>query len=131
MPKTWTLTASDDLHAASIEILPAVALLHHGLEVLHPHDAVLDGILHDRAGDPGREIAGTNGAVAEVGRHGEPAVHHRDRLGGGEASRGRLELGLPIGGHAVAQLAEDRDEAADLLDRRLLGGKREGTTRLG
>src|SRR5829696_1210952 len=64
MPKTWTLTASDDLHAASIEILPAVALLHHGLEVLHPHDAVLDGILHDRTGDPGGEIAGTDRTVA-------------------------------------------------------------------
>src|SRR5215207_8309290 len=106
MPKTWTLTTSDDLHAAAVEILPAVALLHHGLEVLHPDDAVLDGILHDRTGDPGGEIAGTDRTVAEVGCHGEPAVHDRDRLGGGETSRGGLELGLPVGSHTVAQLAE-------------------------
>src|SRR5687768_16501263 len=118
MPKTWTLTASDDLHAAAIEILPAVALLDHGLQVLHPDDAVLHGILHDRAGDPRREIARAHGAVPEVRGHGETAVHHRDRLGGGEAARRRLELGPSVGGHAVAQLAEDGDEPADLLHRR-------------
>src|SRR5829696_6896859 len=123
MPKTWTLTASDDLHAASVEILPAVALLHNGLEILHPDDAVLDGVLHDRAGDPGGEVAGSDSAIAEVGRHGEPAVHDRDGLGRGKAPRGGLELGLPVGGDTVAQLAEDRDEAADLLDRWLLGGE--------
>src|SRR6478672_4846431 len=104
MPKTWTLTRSDDLHAAAVEILPAFALLDHRLQILHPDEAVLHRILHDRAGDAGGEIAGVNGAVAEVRRHGEAAVHDGDRLGGREASGGRLELRLAVGGHSVAQL---------------------------
>src|SRR6476620_8067859 len=110
MPKTWTLTCSDDLHAAAVEILPAVALLDHGLQILHPDETVLHGIFDDRAGNAGGEIAGADGAVAEVRRHGEAAVHDRDRLGGREASGGRLELRLAVGGHTVAQLAEDRDQ---------------------
>ena len=53
-------------------------------------------------------------AVAEVGGQRQPVGHHRDRLGGRQRADGRLDGRAPVGGHPGAQLAEDRDDAADL-----------------
>src|SRR5262245_8787679 len=66
MPKTWTLIESQHVHACAVEILPAGAFLDDGLQVLEPHDAVLDGILDDGAREPRGEVACAKHAVAEV-----------------------------------------------------------------
>ena len=117
--------------AGAIEVFPAVALLDHRLQVFQPDHAVLHGVFDDRAGQAGGEIVGAQGAVAVVGGHGQAAVDHRDGLGGRERAAGRLELGLAVGGDAVAQFAEDGDDAADLLQRGLLGGQLQGAAQAG
>src|SRR5262249_45063903 len=123
MPKTWTLIAVSvhDLHAGAVEVLPAVALARDRLQIFEPDDLVLHWVLDDGPGEAGREIAGTEHAVAVVAGIGEAAIDDGDRLGRRQRARRRLELGLAVGGDAVAQLAEDRHHALDLLERRLLG----------
>src|SRR5918995_5961888 len=44
--------------AGAVERAPAVALAHHRLQVLLPDHLVLDRVLHDRAGQPAREVLG-------------------------------------------------------------------------
>src|SRR5581483_1980802 len=74
---------SDHLVAAAIQILPALALFDHRLQVFVPDHAVLDGIFDDGAGEGRGEIGGAQLAVAEIAGHGEAAVNDGDGLGGG------------------------------------------------
>ena len=44
--------------AGAIEVLPAVALLDHRLQIFEPDDAILHRVLDDGAGEAGREVVG-------------------------------------------------------------------------
>src|SRR5829696_237596 len=123
MPKTRTVIVSDDLAALAIEIFPAFALADHGLQVLQPRHAVLDGVLDDGAGDARGHVAGLHRAVAVESGARKPAGQDANGLRGGERARRRLELRPAVFRHAAAQFAEHGYDATDLLHRRLLGGQ--------
>src|SRR3954471_3336721 len=110
------MLTSRDLAARAVEILPAVALLHHRLEVFLPNHPGLDGALADRADEPRRDVVRAKRPVAEVPRERQPAVDDRDRLGRAQRPARRLQFALSVRRHALAKLAEDRDDAADLFD---------------
>src|ERR1700741_2005302 len=91
IPKIETVTGQPDVQAVElmssgglstglVEVLPAVALLHHGLEVLAPDDRVLDRVADDGAGQPGRDIASGQPSGPEMRRQRQPLVDDRDRL---------------------------------------------------
>src|SRR6185503_17123129 len=86
-----------------VQVAPAVALLHHGLEVLAPDGGVLHWIADDRSGQPGRHVLRLELAVTEMGREREALVDDRDRLGGRQRRRGDLELVLAVLGLARAE----------------------------
>ena len=67
---------------------------------------------------PARDVARPQRAVAEVRGERVAADDHADRLGRRERRGGRLQLRAAVLGDALAQLAEDRDDAADLVERR-------------
>src|SRR5215218_6198800 len=123
MPKTRTDIVSDDLAALAVEVLPAFTLADHGLQVLQPRHAVLNGVFDDRAGEACGHVAGLHRAVAVESGARQASGQDADGLGGGERARRRLELCLAVFRHAAAQLAEHGYDATDLLHRRLLGGQ--------
>ena len=82
------------------------------------------GSLHHRADDAGGHVGGPQHAVAEVGGQREAVGDHRDRLGGATACPlGDLSLVRPSSVTPGAQLAEDGDHPADLLQRRRVVGQ--------
>src|SRR5690606_34592320 len=104
------------LPAGAVEVLPAVALADHGLEIFLPDDPVGRGIAHDRAEQARRHVPGPQHPVAEVGCQGQPAGDDGDGLRRRQRAAGGLELRAAVGGDAAAQLAEDGDDPADLVD---------------
>src|SRR5690606_23730473 len=102
------------LPAGGVEVVPVLAFADHGLQVLAPHHAVGDGVLHDRAADAGGDVGGAQHAVAEVRGQGDAVGDDGDGLGGAEGAAGGLDLGAAVLGDAVAQFPEDGDDAADL-----------------
>src|SRR5690606_13864943 len=78
----------------------------------------------------GRDVPGPEHAVAEVGGQREAVGDDGDRLGRGQGAAGRLQLGAPVDGDAVPQLAEDGDHTADLVDAVGHGRQVEGTADL-
>ena len=120
-----------ELPAGAVEVVPAVALLDDGLEVLGPHEPVLHRVLHHCAGQAGGDVGGSHHAVAEMGGERSAAGHHRDGLGRRQRGGRRLQLGAAVGGHAGAQLPEHRDHPADLGQGVELGGQPEGGAELG
>jgi hypothetical protein len=104
-----------------VQVAPAVALLHDGLQILAPHRGVLDGVADDRAGQPRRDVLRLELAVTKVGGQRQALVDDRDRLGSRQRRRGDLELVLAVLGLPRAELAEDRDDPADLLEGGRLG----------
>src|SRR5215210_1020007 len=121
MPKTRTVIASDDLAALAVEVLPALALAHDGLEVFQPGHAVLDWVFDDGAGETRGHVAGFHRAVAVEGGARQAAGEDAYGLGGGERARRGLQLRPAVLRDAAAQLAEHGDDATDLLHRRLFG----------
>ena len=114
----WRLQAIVSRVAAGVvELAPAVAVPDHTLEVLAPRHVVVQGVAHDGADDAAGDVVGAQRAVAEVGGEGEAVGDHRDRLGRRQRAGRRLQAGAAVGGDAGAQLAEDRDDAADLVGR--------------
>src|SRR5262245_39581949 len=51
-----------------VEVAPSVALAHHRLQVLLPHDGVGHRILHHRTDDAGGHVGRAQNAVTEVCR---------------------------------------------------------------
>src|SRR5581483_5930896 len=105
-PPIWR-RSSGDVTAGAVEIAPLVPVPDDGLQVLLPHRAVRDRILHDGAGDAAGHIGGAQHAVAEVRGQRQAAGDHGDRLGGGQRAARRLDPGPAVLGDALAQLAED------------------------
>ncbi|CCB76392.1 exported protein of unknown function [Streptantibioticus cattleyicolor NRRL 8057 = DSM 46488] len=103
------------LPARPVEVLPALPLPHHRLQVFPPDQPVGRRVADHRAEHPRRDVRGAQHTVAEVGRQGEATGDHGDGLGGGERAGGRLDPGAPVGGDPFAQLAEDGDDAPDLV----------------
>src|SRR5215467_2764703 len=105
MPKRWSrsvavwaisATRLHDLADGAVEIAPVLALAHDRLEILLQHNTVLHRVLHDRAHKIRGEALRVDGARAEMAGLGPGADGHRDRLGGRERARGRLELELAV-----------------------------------
>src|SRR5262245_60491080 len=74
-PSPYPLTPG--LAACPIQVLPPLALLEHGLQVLLPDHAVLHGIFDDRTEQAGGHVASTQPAIAEVRRKRQAAVDYR------------------------------------------------------
>ena len=66
--------------AGAIEVLPAVALFHDGLEVFLPDDAILHGIFDDGADHAAGQIRGAQRAIAEMRGEAEALVDARRSL---------------------------------------------------
>src|SRR5688572_6946356 len=71
-----------------VEVAPPVALAHHRLQVLLPHDGVGHRVLDHRADDAGRHVRRAQYAVTEVCRQRNPVDQHGDRLRGGHRAAG-------------------------------------------
>src|SRR5262245_38164225 len=119
-----------DLATGLVQVAPAVALLHDGLEVLAPDGGVLHRVPDDRASQAGRNVVRLELAVTEMCRQRQALVDHRDRLGGRKGCGRDLELVLAVLGLAGAELAEDRDDSPDLLEGWRLRRQIEGTAHL-
>src|SRR6266566_9896892 len=70
IPKTVVLAVlairAGDIAAGAVEVAPVVAVPDHRLQVLLPHRAVRDRILHDGAGDAASYVGRPQHPVAEV-----------------------------------------------------------------
>ncbi|EAU61855.1 conserved hypothetical protein [Stigmatella aurantiaca DW4/3-1] len=88
-------------------------------------------VLHDGARQSRGQVRRPEHTVSVVARHGQPPVHDGDGLGGGQGARGRLELRCSVQRRAASQFPEEGDHAADLLQRGLLRGQRQGLAHLG
>lgn len=115
----------------AVEVLPTLAFLDDGLEVFLHDDAVLHGVFDDGTDHAAGDVAGFEAAVAEVGGEGDAVGDDADGLGGAERGGGLLEFALAVGGLAVAEFAEDGDDAADVVECGGGGGEVEGLAELG
>src|SRR5216684_3040854 len=82
MPRMLTPTvlarSPHQLPAGAVQVIPAVPLPDHRLQVLLPDGPILDRILDHRAGEPGGHVGGGHVAAAEVSGERPAARHHRD-----------------------------------------------------
>src|SRR6516225_4776229 len=102
---------SHHLADGTVEVAPLLALAHDCLEVFVQDDLVLHRVLDDRADQVGSQTLCVDSTRAEVAGLGPCTDRDRDRLGGGQGARRGLELELAIKRLAIAQLAEDGDDA--------------------
>src|SRR5262245_5469969 len=125
MPKmcsrSATPSAAISYHLANgpVEVAPLLALAHHGLEVFLQDDLVLHGVLDDGAHEIGGKARCVDGARAEMASLGPSTDGDRDGFRRRQRTRWRFEFEFAIERLAIAQLAEDGDDAGDLLVRRL------------
>ncbi|CAM5685999.1 hypothetical protein SCALM49S_05503 [Streptomyces californicus] len=88
-------TSCGHLAAGAVEVLPAVPLADHGLQVPARPPGRSRGPGRPRRGCRHADAVGAQHAVAEVGGERQAVGDDRDRLGGGERAEGDLSLVRP------------------------------------